>query len=250
MSLLTTPAVLLRAHPYSESSRILRFYARDAGVVAALARGVRKTGGRDGTGLESFAEGSLTLQVKPTRDLQTLRDFAATRSRRGLGASALRLGAASVVAELVLRHAGEEANPPLFEALGRALDRLEGSDERDVVAAALSESWQLVSALGYHPIIQSCVSCGELLRGDEMSRFDFGAGGVRCPSCAESGPRVGPGARAQLAALLSGDALPGALARPRAHLQLLSDFITYHVSGSRPLESFTFLAQMIPEDDA
>jgi recombinational DNA repair protein (RecF pathway) len=38
MSLLTTPAVLLRAHPYSESSRILRFYTRASGVVGAIAR--------------------------------------------------------------------------------------------------------------------------------------------------------------------------------------------------------------------
>ena len=52
----------------------------------------------------------------------------------------------------------------------------------------------------------------------------------------------------QLRALIAGDALPDALGRPRAHLQLLSDFITYHVSGTRPLDSFAFLAQMLPDD--
>jgi DNA repair protein RecO (recombination protein O) len=250
MPLLTTPAVLLRAHPYSESSRILRFYSLDAGVVAALARGVRKSGGRDGTGVESFTEGTLALLVRESRDLQTFKEFTPTRRRRGLGSSALRLGSASVLAELVLRHAGESGNAPLFEVLSHALDRLESCDPGDLVAAALSEGWRLVSALGYHPVLQACVQCGAILGSEDMSRFDFAAGGVRCQSCGDGGPRVGPGARAQLSALVAGEALPGGLTRPRAHLQLLSDFVTYHVSGTRPLSSFAFLAQMLPEDDA
>ena len=50
-------------------------------------------------------------------------------------------------------------------------------------------------------------------------------------------------------ALVAGEA-PQSLLRPRAHLQLLSDFVTYHVSGSQPLGSFSFLARLLPEDDA
>jgi DNA repair protein RecO (recombination protein O) len=248
MSLLTTPAVLLRAHPYSESSRILRFYTRASGVVGALARGVRRTGGRSGATLESFAGGLLTLHVKPTRDLQTFQEFTPTHPRRGIGGSPLRLGGASVVAELVLRHAGEEGNAALFETLESALDRIEAADEKGALAAILSESWRLVSALGYHPTLDTCVSCGRPLGADDMSRFDFAAGGVRCGDCGDRGPRVGPGAREQLRALVVGDVLAAPLGRPRAHVQLLSDFVTYHVSGTRPLDSFAFLAQMLPDD--
>jgi DNA repair protein RecO (recombination protein O) len=248
MSLLTTPAVLLRAHPYSESSRILRFYTRDAGVVGVLARGVRRSAGRSGQGLASFVGGLLTMHVKPTRDLQTFQDFTPSAPRRGIGASPLRLGGASVVAELVLRHAGEEPNPPLFEALQGALDRIDAAADDALLEVVLSESWRIVSALGYHPTIDACVRCGQLLADVEMSRFDFAAGGLRCPSCGDAGPRVGPGAREQLRALMAGEKLAEPLGKPRAHLQLLSDFITYHVSGTRPLDSFAFLAQVLPED--
>jgi DNA repair protein RecO (recombination protein O) len=248
MSLLTTPAVLLRAHPYSESSRILRFYTRASGVVGAIARGVRRTGGKSGAVLESFAGGILTLHVKPTRDLQTFQDFTPTHARRGIGASPLRLGGASVVAELLLRHAGEEGNPALFETLESALDRIEAVQESGVLAAILSEGWRLVSALGYRPTLDACVHCGRALGTEDMSRFDYAAGGVRCGDCGEHGPRVGPGARAQLRALILGDEPLAPLGRPRAHVQLLSDFVTYHVSGTRPLDSFAFLAQMLPDD--
>jgi recombinational DNA repair protein (RecF pathway) len=159
------------------------------------------------------------------------------------------MGAASVVAELVLRHAGEEANPTLFEGLESALDGIGRAADPDVLPLVLSETWRLVSALGYRPVLDACVGCGEALDSDEMGRFDFPAGGLRCLACGgERGPRVGPGARAQLRALLSGEALPEPLTRGRAHLQLLSDFVTYHVSGSRPLISFTFLAGMLPDD--
>ena len=84
-----------------------------------------------------------------------------------------------------------------------------------------------------------------------MGRFDFAQGGVRCDDCAGGGegPRVGPGAREQLAQLLAG-VVPPSLVRHRAHLQLLSDFITYHVSGSRPLDTFRILAALLPPEEA
>jgi DNA repair protein RecO (recombination protein O) len=249
MALLTTPAVLLRGHPYSESSRILRFHTREAGVVGALARGIRKAGGKGASGLESFASGTLVLYMRDGRELQTFKDFTPTHPRRDLGASALRMGGASVVAELILRHAGEEANPALFDAFEAALDRIGGAGEPEVLATVLSESWRLVCALGYRPVLDACVECGEQIGDREMSRFDFSAGGVRCAACSgERGPRVGPGAREQLGAMVAGVPLSGPLLRGRAHLQLLSDFVTYHVSGARPLVSFAFLAGVLPDD--
>jgi DNA repair protein RecO (recombination protein O) len=252
MALVSTPAVLLRSHPYSESSRVLRFFTRDGGLVGVMARGIRKSMARDGYGLESFATGTLTFYMRSTRDLQTFKDFATHKPRRGLATSPLRLGGASIVAELVLRHAGEEANPTLFEAVEEALDRVEGCEETAVVPVALSGAWGVVNALGYGPVLESCVHCGTPLGPEETGRFDLAAGGVRCPRCSTegNGPRVGPGAREQLRTLVAGEAPASPLQRPRAHLQLLSDFVTHHVSGTRPLGSFSFLARLLPDDHA
>ena len=36
MAPVTTPAVLLRAHDYGDSSRILRFFSRDHGMVSVM----------------------------------------------------------------------------------------------------------------------------------------------------------------------------------------------------------------------
>jgi DNA repair protein RecO (recombination protein O) len=246
MSLVTTRAVLLRSFPYSETSRVLHFYTETLGGIAVMGKGVRAGGGRSGTPLESFAEGALTVYLKPTRELQTLREFSPTRPRRALAADVRRFGGAAVLSELVLKHAGEEANPVLFETLSGALDRLAEAPGESVVATLLRDGWLLVSTLGYRPVVEGCVDCGREL-GDELARFDFAAGGLRCADCAlgEVGPRLGPRARAQLAELLGdGAALPD-LERPRAHLRLLSDFVTWHISAGRPLASFEVLAGLI-----
>jgi DNA repair protein RecO (recombination protein O) len=249
VAVVTTPAVLLRSHPYSESSRVLRFLTRDEGIVGVMAKGVRRRGSRSAPGLDTFAQGDLTLYLKEGRGLQTLKEFTVTVPRRGLGRDPLRLAGGSVLGELVLRHGGEGGGAEIFDVLGAALDAVERAAREAVLSVLLREGWGLVAALGYEPNLAWCPGCGEALGRDDMGRFDFEAAGVRCPRCAGAGagPRVGPGARAQLAAFLSGT-IPDEVSHLRPHLQLLSDFITYHVAHTKPLEAFRILASLLPPE--
>lgn len=247
MSIERTRAILLRMHAYSESSRVLRFFTEAHGVVGVMARGIRKRAG--GGAPDLFAEVDLTFYMKPGRDLHTLKEAVTVRAHRGLGGDPLRLACAAVLAEIVLRHHGEGESVEIFGALVHGLDRLAGAAPDEALPALLVEGWGLVSALGFHPQVSVCVRCGSEPGADDMARFDFEAGGIRCPACLDgmTGPRVGPGARAQLEVLLAGG-LPGDLTHVRAHLQLLSDFVTYHLSGGRPLDAFRFLQSFIPAD--
>jgi len=243
MSVVTTPAVLLRAFNYSETSQVLRFYTPDYGVVGVMAKGVRRSSGKGKVGLETFGLGRVTFYYKDNRDLQTFKDFALERDHRGLASHVTRFAGASILAELVLEHAGSDANPEVFDRVVAGFSSLVATEEGELMAAVLAEAWGIVCALGYTPQLEPCVHCDRPLGETDVGRFDFGAGGVRCPDCADEidGPMVGPGARLQLQALFTGR-VPGALQRPRAQLRLLSDFVTYHVSHGRPLHSFTFLS--------
>jgi DNA repair protein RecO (recombination protein O) len=247
VSLLTTPAILLRSYPYSETSQTLRFYSEARGVLGTLAKGVRKTGGRGGGFLSTFSEGILNVNFRENRDLQTFHDFTPTKPRRGLAAHPLRLAGASVLGELILQHAEGEGNPSLFSMLGEGLDAVEGVGIDTFLPTLLLHLWSLIDALGFAPMIQACVGCGRAFESEEMARFDFAEGGLRCHSCgAEAlGPRLGPVARAQLQGLMNGE-VPGEIRRPRAHLRLASDFITYHISGGTPLRSMAVLASLTP----
>jgi recombinational DNA repair protein (RecF pathway) len=199
--------------------------------------------------LATFATGDLTAYVRAHRDLHTMKDFACTRLRSGLGADVARFAGASAVAELVVTHADQEAHPDIFRALEGALDDLNGAPGPLVVTAGLSGVWRIVDAFGFAPELDVCTRCGEALGDDEVGRFDLAAGGILCAACsqASSGPRVGPGARAQIRQLLEGRLDPP-VTYPRRHLALLSDFVAFHVAP-RPLKSFRFLGDLLPVEE-
>ncbi len=249
MSLITTPATLLRSFNYSETSRILKFSTREFGVVSAMAKGTRAKGGKSGSALATFANGSVTLVMRSTRDLQTFREFAVSDPRRELAASTVRFGAASILAELVLLHGGVEPNPAIYDHLEKNLNAIRDVEDAALVTTLLMAAWTMVAVLGYRPVIDPCIQCGSPIPHDDIGRLDYGAGGLRCQSCSESfeGPRVGPVARLQLAAFLNGT-LPPDVDRPRAHLRILADFVTYHVSHGSVPRSFRFLEGLLPQD--
>jgi DNA repair protein RecO len=251
VSLVSTPAILLRAHPYSETSQILRFLTESHGIQSVMAKGIRKRGGKGGGSISTFAQGELTLYLRDNRELQTFKDFSTARWRRELAAHPLRMAAASVLAELVLQHSGSDASPGLFRHMEGSLDLLGVEAREALVPLLLTRLWSLIGEMGYAPVLRECVECGRGLSQEEMARFDFPSGGLRCGDCQGDtrGPRIGPGARAQLAELLDGD-VPENLRRPRAHLRLVSDFVTYHISGGTPLRSMEVLYTLIPTTHA
>ena len=242
MATVTTAAILLRAHPYSESSRVLRFYTRALGLVGAMARGVRRGAARGHGGAGAFSEGVAVLAVRDSRELQTLQEFAPAKSRLGLAQDISRLAGASVAAELVLRHAGQEPHEELYRVLSGGLDRLEDAPSEAVLAELLALGWAIVQILGFGPEVQACVACGRSVGADAMGWFDLQAGGIRGPCCraAHGDRRVGPVARQQLGHLLAGEAPPGVRGL-RAHLSLLDDFTAFHMLGGRRRGSFRFL---------
>lgn len=247
MAPVSTPAILLRAHAYGETSRILRFYTRSHGLLSVMARGVRARAGKGSAAVDTFASGELSVFVRPQRDLHTMKDFSGTHPRSALGGDVLRFAGASAVSELVVTHTEQEAHPDVFAALESALDRLEGAPATDVPAACLSGLWRVVAAFGFPPELEACLACGEAFGADEVARFDLAAGGLLCPRCGDTGPgpRIGPVARAQLRALVAGADEP--VTHPRRHLALLSDFIAFHVA-TRPLKAIRFLGDLLPPD--
>ena len=252
MPILTTPAILLRSHPYSETSRVLRFYTRDIGLVGAMARGVRKGASRGRGGTATFGEGVAVITFRDSRDLQSLHEFTPTKAHLGLARDFRRLAGASVAAELVLRHAQQQPHPELFETLSGGFERLEATGPEGVAGEVLALCWSIVQLLGFGPELEVCTACGALLGDGDMGRFDLEEGAIRGPGCpaAEGSRRIGPVARTHLAAFLRGE-VPPELRGRRAHLSLLDDFTTFHMLGGRRLESFRFLEPAsLPDRDA
>ncbi len=248
MPLVTVDAVVLQAFPYSETSKILRLLTADHGVQSVIAKGARRPKSRYGGILEPFTDGSASFHMKPNRDLHTLQDFELQRPRQRLGRDLVRFGAASLIAEIVLRTASGQESPEVFHAVRSALGDLESVPTEQLEAVALAHTWTLITVLGFGPALEHCVHCGGPLpaRGDLY--FDYGAGGSLCGECGGGGGggagRVLPErARRDLSSLCAGDVID--LGRTAAHWQLLSRFLAYHLVDSGSLRSLEFLAESV-----
>jgi len=249
VALLTTDAVVLQVRDYMESSRIVRLATREAGIVAAIAKGARRQRARTGSALDLFVEGTAQLYVKSNRELHTLGSFEAGPGRPALGTDLTRFLAASALAEVALRVLHEEANVPAYETLVATLDAIAAADlgsqatPGTVDAAVIAGVWRLVSTLGFAPALDICANCHRALAADEEPvRFAPAAGGVLCANCARlaSGGRALPAAaRDRIHRWVEGRpaSLPDLL-ELRAHRRLLREFLDAHVTGDRPLRAW------------
>src|SRR5690606_18419317 len=135
--------------PYSETSKILRLLTAAHGVQSVIARGARRPRSRYGGVLGPLTDGYATIYLRENRDLHTLSGFDLTRPRQCLGQDLVRFGAASLVAEVVLRTASEQSAPEVFSRVRTALDALEAVDGAAVEPVALAQAWALVTVLGF-----------------------------------------------------------------------------------------------------
>ncbi|MEX2111430.1 MAG: DNA repair protein RecO [Gemmatimonadaceae bacterium] len=242
MTLLVTDAIVLHAFDYLESSRIIRLLTKEAGVQSCLARGAKKSRGRYGSALDLFAEGSAQLYVKQNRELNNLGTFEISRTRSELADDIGRFTAASTIAELALRFAGEEANPFLFDTVVSVLDRIAASPPEQTIEDGLAGCWRIVSALGFTPELASCALCHSPIRDEEDATFSHASGGVICVTCsrlAPGGRKVPATARATIRRWLEGE-IPTQLtdAEARSHQRLLREFLGHHLTTDRPLRAF------------
>ena len=242
MSLVVTEAVVLHAFDYLESSRILRLMTDEVGVRSVLARGARRSSRRFGSAVDLFAQGSAQIHVKPGRDLDTLAGFDVTRARPGLGADLGRFTGASVIGELTLRFARDDADPELFAAVVNALDDLADATSLQAPESTLGGAWRIITALGFGPAIDMCGECHASLPPDESVLFSHPAGGALCARCARLAPAgrlLPPEARAALRSWTRGDRVAlTAEADVRAHQRLLREFLREHLSDERPMRAF------------
>jgi len=243
MPLVVTQAIVLHAFDYLETSRVLRLITREAGVQSVLAKGARRTRGRVGTGVDLFAEGEAQIYIKPTRDLHTLGAFDVTSSRAGLALEMSRFTAASALAELALRVAGDEANAAMFDDLSATLDALAAASGDAVLERALAGAWQMIADAGFTPSLDVCASCHAELSRDAAVTFSHPAGGALCDDCARLAAvvrKLPPSARDTLRRWQAGEVVTGlGAAEGRAHQRLLREFVREHVvSDDRPLRAF------------
>lgn len=227
-----TPAIVVGAIRYGETSRIVRIATRDLGVVGAIAKGALRPRSRFGTSLQLLAEG--VAHVIPGRgELATLAAFDPTDMHTGLARLLPAFLAASALAEIAARVVPPVAQEEIFETLRDGVRMLEHAPEAAVEVVALRVIWRLVDVLGHAPALEACARDGVLIPPGPAA-FSLGDGGVLCRRCdlGASPIRLEADDRLALAFFVDGRGEAPELDPPHAaaHRRLLARWIVSHLS--------------------
>ncbi len=240
----STPAIILGALRYSDSSKIVRLATRELGIRSAIAKGALRPRSRFGASLQLLSEGVAQLYLKDTRELQTLSAFDLLHLRAGLSADVPRFAAASAIGEVAWRCSPAEPHPAGYDLLSGGLGVLETAPAEAVEVLALRMLWRLVSVLGFAPSLAHCARCGTPLPRGEPLRFSAADGGGLCARCGagEGVAVLPPEDRADLEALVSPEAdLPVLDDRhAAAHRRLFARFLRHHLAEGGALPAVTF----------
>lgn len=244
MPLVTTPAIILHAFRYSDTSKIVRLATREHGVQSAIAKGASRPKSRFGASLQVLSVGTAHLYLRPTAELQTLSAFDVADQHPALARNLGRYAAASALAELMMRCAPSEPHPGLFDLVGAELDRLATVPADRVPTAALAGLWTLVAALGFCPTVDACARDGRALSHGAVG-FSVADGGFLCSRCTRERTTTvleAPDRRVLERLLEGSDELPAGWS-PRhatAHRRLLARFVEHHLAEGHPLKALEF----------
>lgn len=240
-------ALVLRKTKLGETDTILTLLAADGRQVRAVAKGLRKPGGRFGARLEPYAVCDLMLNTG--RSLEIVTDARTVASHSGLREDLDRSAAAAVVADLLDKISVEgQHEERLFALATTSFDVMETAPVESMPALVIAFLVKAMAMHGYRPQLESCACCAQEV--GETREFSVSGGGALCPQCGAldaSTVRFGPEGRAWLTTLLQAKMaeVPGFDMPPEAVrdcFELVRAFVAFHVPAR--LKALDFYAGM------
>ncbi len=181
-------AICIRTTDYSETSQVLRFLTRGAGILSVLAKGSKRPKSKSGGGgaLDLLSEGQMVFSQPASGAMGTLFEFTETVSHLRLRADAGRLDTALYMIEFVGLLLGEgDPHPEAFDLLHNALGRM-GDADAPLAAVLAYFQWRMLSHAGLLGQLSNCAECDAGMSDGAPDRgafFSSTRGGLLCPSC-------------------------------------------------------------------
>jgi len=223
-------AICLRTTDYSETSQVVHFLTRGAGVVRLIAKGAKRPKSKTGGAIDLLADGDLVYSTGSGEGLGTLIEFTEVRSHGRLRRDTARLNTAVYMLELAGEMIAEaDPHPEAFDLLRRTLWRL-GEADAPVQAVLAYYQWRLLRHAGVLGELKQCASCGAS-PGRRNVHFSSAGGGLLCAACEASAAekyRLDGTTLAGLAALSATDN-GTRVALPEPQARAVNRMLAYHV---------------------
>ena len=177
-----TQGLLIRAVDFSETSKVVTFFTRDLGKLAALAKGGRRLKSSFEVALDVLSVCDIAVIRKPNAGLDLLTEARLAERFAGFRTDLAALYAGYYVAEtLDILLQGTEPLPELYDDAVAALRALSGGTASGRVLA-----WwhlRLLRRLGFTPSLDECGGCGRPLPAGRPLPYSAAAGGLLCEEC-------------------------------------------------------------------
>jgi recombinational DNA repair protein (RecF pathway) len=190
----TDQAICIRQWDWSETSQTVAVFARDLGMVRAVAKGSRRERSRFSGGLEPLTRAEMIVILKPGAELATMISWDLQENFPTLRRSLPAFYSGIYMADLV-QHAltDRDPHPELFDALLRSLRLLsEPAAER---LAVLLFQWATLVETGYRPELEIDMLAGRRLAAGSTYIFLPAMGGFTADPlvhAAGGSPPTGP----------------------------------------------------------
>ena len=242
-------AIVLRKTKLGETDTILTLLAADGRQLRAVAKGLRKPGGRFGGRLEPYAVVDLLLHSG--RSLDVVTEAVTVVTHGGLRDDFDRNAAASVVVDMLDKISLEgQTEERLFGLASATLDTMETAPADSLPALVVAFLGKAMAMHGYRPQLAECATCGGEVEQGKL--FSVASGGALCANCAAadaSAVRFSAEGRAWLERLLQARmAEVPTLGMPTEAVAdcfaLMRAFVAYHMPAR--LKALDFYSGMLP----
>lgn len=184
--ILTTPAIVLRSIPYSDTSKIATLLTRDAGKISVLAKGAKSQNSRYGLLIQPLNELEVVVYLKSGRELQNLTQASLLAKREQLLTDYDRMMAGFRILDWMLKiqipHNDSSAH---YNLISKVLTTLDSAPTFH--PGLFGKFFVRLSQLnGYEPNTFECGNCGKPFRDFDRSLpvgYNASVGQIFCESC-------------------------------------------------------------------
>jgi DNA repair protein RecO (recombination protein O) len=178
---LKADALVIRQADFSNTSRVVTFFTRECGKIAAIAKGAKRLKGPFDSALDLLAESRIVF-LRKSSALDILTEAKLVTRFRPNPANIGTFYAGCYIAELLAGLTEDnDPFPQLFDSAKRTLAELQESD--DYQLPVLRFEIVMLREIGQLPVFDACINCGDEVDVRASYSFWVSQGGILCPNC-------------------------------------------------------------------